>query len=41
MASYELELADTAESNNETLKSLRKLKDTLTRLSIESEQING
>ncbi|WP_196060564.1 hypothetical protein [Corynebacterium guaraldiae] len=41
MASYELELADTAESNNETLKSLRKLKDTLTRLPIESEQING
>lgn len=40
MASYELELADTAENNNETLKALRKLQDALPGLPIESEQIN-
>lgn len=41
IANYELELADTAENNNETLKALRKLQDTLSCLPIESEQING
>lgn len=40
MASYELELADTAENNNEALKALRKLQDALPGLPIESEQIN-
>ena len=41
MANYELELANTAENNNEALKRLRQLQDSLTTLSIESEQING
>ena len=41
MANYELNLADTAESNNETLERLRQLQDSLTNLRIESKQING
>jgi len=40
MANYELELADTAENNNDTLKALRKLQDALPSLPVESEQIN-
>lgn len=40
IANYELELADTAENNNDTLKALRKLQDALPSLPIESEQIN-